>query len=398
MAGSVSVDLAGKVAVKQDKRGVWYARPYLGKLPSGRVAKPYKSFPEAKSREEAQALADAWAAKVTADGRVRSTTLADMLDEYIRSMEDMGASPHSVRTYRLYASRYCASLAGKRVGELSSMDFAAMERRLLKGGGVGGSPLSGATVRGVYQFLRGAYGWMKRNGIVDSNPLLEADKPTPEKYEAVALDEADLRVLMRWISPRMSGDEGPHERVRAFRIWIALHCGLRVGEVCALRLRDISPARRLVRVTGTVVDVPGSPPWRKDSPKTKSSRRAVTVTEGEAGVLREYLSWRERGGGGGQDSPLCSIGGAWPRPSDVSADFSRLRGELGMESRATFHTLRHTHASWCIAEGVDFVTLSERLGHASPSVTMNVYGHLLSGRDAAAAKAFSAAMEGLTGC
>lgn len=395
MAG---VDLSGKVAVKQDSRGVWYARPYLGKLPSGRVAKPYKSFPEAKSREEAQAMADAWAARVTADGRVRSTALADVLDEYIRSMEDMGASPHSVRTYRLYANRYCESLSAKRVDELTSMDFAAMERRLLKCGGVGGEPLSGATVRGVYQFLRGAYGWMKRNGIVSANPLLEADKPTPEKFEAVALEEGDLRTLMEWISPRMTGEHGSRERVRAFRVWLALHCGLRVGEVCALRPRDVSPARKIVRVTGTIVDVPGARPWRKDAPKTKSSRRAVTVTAGEACALREFIEWREAEFGGGQDSPLCAIGEAWPRPSDVSADFSRLRDELGLERRATFHTLRHTHASWCIAEGVDFVTLSERLGHASPSITMNVYGHLLSGRDAAAATAFSAAMEGLTGC
>ena len=43
-----------RVEVKRDGRGVWYARPYLGKLPSGRVAKPYKSFPDAETREQAQ--------------------------------------------------------------------------------------------------------------------------------------------------------------------------------------------------------------------------------------------------------------------------------------------------------------------------------------------------------
>ena len=45
-----------RVEVKRDGRGVWYARPYLGKLPSGRVAKPYKSFPGAETREQAQAM------------------------------------------------------------------------------------------------------------------------------------------------------------------------------------------------------------------------------------------------------------------------------------------------------------------------------------------------------
>ncbi|MEI2999228.1 MAG: hypothetical protein V8T51_08515 [Senegalimassilia faecalis] len=53
-----------RAEVKQDARGTWYARPYLGKLASGRVAKPYKSFPGASTREQAQAMADAWAAQI----------------------------------------------------------------------------------------------------------------------------------------------------------------------------------------------------------------------------------------------------------------------------------------------------------------------------------------------
>ena len=79
--------------VKRDGRGVWYARPYLGKLPSGRVAKPYKSFPDAETREQAQAMADAWAAQITAGGRVSSMLLGDLLLAYNREAEAMGASP-----------------------------------------------------------------------------------------------------------------------------------------------------------------------------------------------------------------------------------------------------------------------------------------------------------------
>ena len=82
-----------RAEVKQDARGVWYARPYLGKLASGRVAKPYKSFPGASTREQAQAMADAWAAQITAGGMVTSMLLGDLLDEYNAAMEAMGASP-----------------------------------------------------------------------------------------------------------------------------------------------------------------------------------------------------------------------------------------------------------------------------------------------------------------
>lgn len=83
------------------------------------------------------------------------------------------------------------------------------------------------------------------------------------------------------------------------------------------------------------------------------------------------------------------------RPSDLSAEFARTRDMLGLDRRATFHSLRHTHASWLIASGVDLVTISERLGHADPSVTAKVYAHYLDGRDAGAAASFEAAVRSL---
>jgi integrase len=61
--------------------------------------------------------------------------------------------------------------------------------------------------------------------------------------------------------------------------------------------------------------------------------------------------------------------------------------------RVSFHSLRHTHASMLIRAGVDILTVSRRLGHGKPSVTLDCYGHLVEGSDAAAAKA----IEGLIG-
>ena len=54
---------------------------------------------------------------------------------------------------------------------------------------------------------------------------------------------------------------------------------------------------------------------------------------------------------------------------------------------ATFHSLRHTHASALIAAGQDVVTVSRRLGHAKPTITLNVYGHLFRNTDADCADA-----------
>ena len=60
----------------------------------------------------------------------------------------------------------------------------------------------------------------------------------------------------------------------------------------------------------------------------------------------------------------------------------------------TFHGLRHTHASQLIDAGVDIVTISKRLGHAKPSVTLAVYAHLFRSDDTKAAVAINAALAG----
>ncbi len=60
--------------------------------------------------------------------------------------------------------------------------------------------------------------------------------------------------------------------------------------------------------------------------------------------------------------------------------------------RVRFHALRHTHASALIASGLDVLTISRRLGHASPVVTLAIYGHLFGETDREAASAIEVAL------
>jgi len=59
-----------------------------------------------------------------------------------------------------------------------------------------------------------------------------------------------------------------------------------------------------------------------------------------------------------------------------------------------FHALRHTHASQLIDAGIDIVTISRRLGHSSPTVTLGIYAHFFRQRDDKAAKAINDALAG----
>jgi site-specific recombinase XerD len=79
------------------------------------------------------------------------------------------------------------------------------------------------------------------------------------------------------------------------------------------------------------------------------------------------------------------------KPDTLSASISRLCRRLGLPKGVSLHTLRHSHGSVLLADGVDLATVSERLGHSSVRVTADIYSHALRGRDQEAALHFHAA-------
>jgi integrase len=80
---------------------------------------------------------------------------------------------------------------------------------------------------------------------------------------------------------------------------------------------------------------------------------------------------------------FSTIEGELIRPRNLSKAWWRARGALKLPA-ISFHAFRHSHASMLIKAGVDILTISRRLGHANPSITLNVYGHLIEGADRAA--------------
>jgi integrase len=86
-------------------------------------------------------------------------------------------------------------------------------------------------------------------------------------------------------------------------------------------------------------------------------------------------------------------GGPWP-PDSLTADWARTIRLLKLP-KVTLHALRHTHVSQLIASGLDVVTVSRRIGHSNPTVTLTVYAHLFGNTDERAANVVEAAMAGV---
>jgi integrase len=87
---------------------------------------------------------------------------------------------------------------------------------------------------------------------------------------------------------------------------------------------------------------------------------------------------------------FAAADGRYLSPNMVSKAWPVAVAAAGMPA-ITLHSLRHVHASMLIASGVDILTISRRLGHSSPTITLNVYGHLIAGGDDRAAQIMEAA-------
>jgi integrase len=85
---------------------------------------------------------------------------------------------------------------------------------------------------------------------------------------------------------------------------------------------------------------------------------------------------------------FSNIDGRPLSPIAVSVSWGRFAAVIGMPE-ITLHGLRHTHASQLIDQGVDIVTISKRLGHATPAITLSVYAHMFRKDDSKAAAAIN---------
>ena len=138
---------------------------------------------------------------------------------------------------------------------------------------------------------------------------------------------------------------------------------------------------------------------RLKPPKTKRGRRSISLPSDTVAMLRahkvEQMKLRLQLGMGNiaPETPvLCTVEGKLISPNSVSRSWRYLCRTRKLP-RVPFHALRHTHASTLIRAGIDVLTISRRLGHSSASMTLDVYGHLMGGADAAAAKAIEGVLK-----
>ena len=160
---------------------------------------------------------------------------------------------------------------------------------------------------------------------------------------------------------------------------IALATGMRRGEVLALRWRNLDLERGILRVVESLEQTKAG--LRFKAPKSEKAR-AVTLPAFAVDELRRLrreqaeellmLGVRQTG-----DTLLCARADGEPmQPRSLTHEFTRLVARVKGLPRVRFHDLRHTHATQLLLAGVHPKVASERLGHSTIAITLDLYSHV----------------------
>lgn len=180
---------------------------------------------------------------------------------------------------------------------------------------------------------------------------------------------------------------------------VALDTGLRRGELIGLRWEDVDLLQRTICVRRSigVHDRPGRQALERSlSPKTPAGERLVPILGGaQAALERLYMEALDASDGAPVFTAVTArpddagAGGGTARPLDprmVTRVFRRYADRAGLPASIRLHDLRHTAITNAIEQGEDVLLVSAFAGHAHPSTTVDVYGHLLPGRVREAAR------------
>lgn len=292
-------------------------------------------------------------------------TLEEFLADWLSSLKT-ALRPRTWEQYSQLTRAYIShGLGGYRIRDVSADKIQSFYDRLLtKGVGI-------HTVRKIHAILHNSFERAAKLGIINQNPVSLATQPKLPDEEMNILDENQISQLL--IASKDS---------RLFPLLhLALATGMRQMEILGLKWTDLDWVRQTLKVERQLVR-PEVGKVMFVSPKTRAGKRSLPLGSKTIEVLREHSEhqYAERIAAGDrwQENNLIFTSniGSPIHPRNLLRDFKKLLRTAGLPP-IRFHDLRHTAASLMLNNNIPAISVSRRLGHANPSITLNVYGHLL---------------------
>ena len=194
---------------------------------------------------------------------------------------------------------------------------------------------------------------------------------TPECV-SVKQDKKDIRVFSMAEERQLVGYLQEHMDLTALGILLCLYTGIRVGELCALKWDEVNLKEHTMRIGRTMqrLQVKNREDKKTEvkilEPKSAHSIRNIPLPDFFVEELEKYYV-----------SGAFLLTGdkeKFTEPRVIQKRFKKILKECGIAD-ANFHAIRHSFATRCVELGFDIKSLSEILGHASVTITMNRYVH-----------------------
>jgi len=233
--------------------------------------------------------------------------------------------------------------------------------------------ISPRTVQMIHSVFHRALHKAVEMGYITRNPADGTTRPRLVQKEMLVLNEDQAyQFLITAQSSRLYG-----------LYHLAIKTGMRQGEILGLRWEDLNWRTSVLQIKRQLqrVDHVG---YIFSEPKTKSGRRTIRLGQGTVSALRDHQL--------DQQKQSYEMGSRWQEnnlifPSTIGTpmdlrnllkDFKKTLRDSGLPA-IRFHDLRHTAATIMLLRGVPVFTVSKVLGHSKPSVTLDIYGHLIPG-------------------
>ncbi len=342
----------------KDDNGKWQRKSRIlvsqGKREAQRELEEWRDAMEEEAEREAM-------------GASSNDTLEQYMEAYIDGRETSVERSTAASYRRLLEKQIAPYIGSERLDDLNPDMIQQWVNDLVK-------RYSVSVVRKAFILVKSAMTQAVERDRLLKNPTRTVKPPKSPAPKPNALDERGRAIVMNALSmsnpsPAMLG------------VKIALLTGMREGEICGLRWKNVDIETRRLMVCEAIGNENGK--YYKKDPKTAISRRAIYFSDDLAQALTERLDTMEReclNLGATFTSDHYVLGGAdgsfFP-PHQLSRKWKDLANALeliGTEGkRPTFHDLRHTYATTAIANGVDVKTVSSSMGHANAAMTLNTY-------------------------
>lgn len=310
-----------------------------------------------------------------------TSTVAEYARHWLNAIAPAKASAKTLERYTEIVEKHLVPHLGRlALQKLEGTRIDTFYQHLRTAGRIDGNGgLSPQTVQHIHRLLSQILASAVKAKKLRQSPM-EAVQTTPKvrREEIQVLDDAEMARLLKHLKGRSL----------YMPVMIAAATGMRRGEVLALRWKDIDLDRAALQVAQVAEETKAGVTVKE--PKTDRSRRTIALPATLVSELRrhrkEVAENRLRLGLGKDEKDLVfpTYDGRMRTPRPFSKEFAREAAAAGV-AHVTFHGLRHTHITHLLRSGVPVHVVSARAGHANPSVTLNIYAHLMPGQQEAAA-------------